>query len=86
MLIADDEYGVVEEELHLDLLGILVTIIDALDQPRVTGLLAVVQQVLGLLHQGVDLPDHVVEPVVVVFVKGLMHADPAVKLAEVKPE
>lgn len=83
MLVTDDEYGVVEEELHLDLLVILVVIVDVLDQSRITGLLALVHQVLRLLHQRVDLPDHVVEPVVVVFVKGLMHADPTVKLSEV---
>lgn len=68
IFVADDEYGVVEEELHLDLVTILVVIIGIFDQSSITGLLALVQQVLGLLHQRVDLPDHVVETVVVVFI------------------
>lgn len=68
IFLADDEDRVMEEELDFDFIVILVVIIGAFDQPRITSLFALVQQVLGLFHQRIDFPDHVVEAVVVVFV------------------
>ena len=78
-VLGDDQDGVVQEELDLELLL-------ALDQPGLGGLLALVEQVLGVLGGGVDLPDGVVEAVVVVLVEGLVDADPAVELEEVEPK
>jgi hypothetical protein len=41
-------------------------------------------QVLGVVCARVDFPDEVVEAFVVVFVEGLVHADPLVELLEIE--